>query len=246
MAADPFRHMTNKIDIIAQGKGWLAVDKPAGMSIHNDPGLDLISRATALSRSDRRLARETAFASADGLHAVHRLDKQTSGVVLLATCLDAHKALAAQLSDGRAIKEYLALVHGILRPDKGCLVWQWPLSPNAGGRRQCQGSGPRKGCRTECTVIEYSRRYTLIRCRLITGRKHQIRRHAALAGHPVLGDTRYGSPRACRYLEAHFGFARLALHAALLQIYPPDRPGPVQIVSASLPAKIRALIQNDR
>ncbi|MEJ2040304.1 MAG: RNA pseudouridine synthase, partial [Desulfosarcinaceae bacterium] len=211
------------LHIAAHGKGWLVVEKPAGLSVHNDPDRDLISL----------MARFPGF----GLHAVHRLDRDTSGLILLACRRDVFHALNHQFTQGKVDKEYLALVHGRLEqpPDRQWANWDFSLAKTSGGRTNIPGNGKRLPCLTRYRVEGSTNRYTLLRCRLVTGRKHQIRRHAALAGHPVLGDRRYGSSRACRYLARHHHFTRLALHAALLRFQPPEAAAYSVLQSSRLP-----------
>lgn len=233
------------IPIIASGAGWLAVDKPSGLSVHNDPGRDLCS---LLTRQFESVATDQ---SADlphgpfGLHPVHRLDKETSGVLLLAWYKAVFRHFSEAFTAGRVSKRYLALVHGT---DGGLGrggQWRWPLSPRAAGRKNIQGAGRRVPSRTTYRTIRGGRRYSLLECELLTGRTHQIRRHAALSGHPILGDRRYGSPRACRFLAEHHGFNRLALHCAGIKVQPPESRPRQWLTSSTLPASIQQLMASD-
>lgn len=189
-----------------------------------------------------------AFDAQFGLHPVHRLDKETSGAILLACRKRVFDFFSRQFSRGTVAKQYLALVHGHLpaptAPD-GWGEWTKPLTQKAGGRRNPQGSGKRSACRTRYRVIQRSRHYTLVECRLHTGRIHQIRRHAALSGHPVVGDRRYGSMRACRYLAKHRNFKRLGLHSAALTLKLPDTHALQRFETDQLPQSVQQLIKND-
>jgi 23S rRNA-/tRNA-specific pseudouridylate synthase len=237
MSSDP------PFPILAHGSGWLVTEKPAGTSIHNEPGLDLRSRLYLYLQSDDCISIDPGF----GLNAVNRLDRETSGLVLMAGRRKVYQSLSRKFVQGEVDKIYLALVHGAVPAGAGELweQWDWPLTKTASGRRDIQGRGKRVGCITRYQVLGHSRHYSLVRCRLITGRKHQIRRHAALAGHPVLGDQRYGSARACRYLARHHHFTRLALHAARLTIQTPGEPIPQTFVSPQLPEEIQQLLNSD-
>ena len=231
--------------VIAFGTGWMVVDKPSGISVHNDPGGDLCSLLTGYLG---RAAEDHAAVGLDpgfGLHPVHRLDKETSGVIVLACTREAFKALSATFSSNGVTKHYLALVHGVgfKTGDEG--IWKWPLTPRSAGRRNIQGRGSRSTCSTEYRVLKRSRHYTMVDCRLITGRTHQIRRHAALAGHPLLGDRRYGSLRACRYLEDNCGFTRLALHASTISLRPPGADDVQQFESSRLPVEMERIFMAD-
>lgn len=235
--------------MIAQGRGWLAVEKPSGMSVHNEPGADLCTLWTDRLVSDSWLTRRTSCDLRFGLHPVHRLDRDTSGIVLLACRPESLRSLMQAFQDHRVEKEYIALVHGDLSSscDMDSLdVWEWPLTKGAGGRRNPAGSGHRVACRTDIRVIGTSRHYTLIRCHPVTGRKHQIRRHAKLAGHPVVGDRRYGSPRSLEYLDNRCGFRRLALHAQALRFKPPGGSETIELHTAETPTEMVALFEGDR
>jgi 23S rRNA-/tRNA-specific pseudouridylate synthase len=233
------------IPIIASGSGWLAVDKPSGLSVHNDPGKDLCSLLTRQFESDATDQSADLPHGPFRLHPVHRLDKETSGVLLLAWDKAVFRHFSEAFAAGRVSKRYLALVHGT---DGGLGrggQWRWPLSPTAAGRKNIQGAGRRVPSKTTYRFIHSGRRYSLLECELLTGRTHQIRRHAALSGHPVLGDRRYGSPRACRFLAEHHGFNRLALHCTSLRIKPPESETRRWLASATLPVSIQRILASD-
>jgi RluA family pseudouridine synthase len=231
--------------VIAWGPGWLVASKPSGISVHNDPGADLCTVLEQYLKTHPAAAGSAGYDAAYGLHPVHRLDKATSGVILLSCRRDVFDALSKQIAGHAVTKEYLALVHGEVAMADDWQLWAWPLTAKAGGRRNPQGKGRRRPCQTKFRVETRSRHYSLLRCRLLTGRTHQIRRHAALAGHPLVGDKRYGSLRACRYLETHFRFARLGLHAAALTIWLPGRNSPERFEATGLPTALRRLIEQD-
>lgn len=210
------------LPVLAAGFGWLAVDKPAGLSVHNDPGRDVCSRLGALLAADGALREKVGFDEAYGAHAVHRLDRETSGLLLIACRREVFRDYARQFELRQVVKRYAALLHGGLTPppEGGWHVWRWPLSAQAAGRRLPGGAGRRVPCVTRVRAVRRSAHYTLVECDLATGRIHQIRRHAKMAGHPVVGDRRYGSLRAIRFLECQHGFRRLGLHALALRFVP--------------------------
>jgi RluA family pseudouridine synthase len=230
--------------VIGWGRGWLVMNKHSGMSIHNDPGKDLCSVLNRFLQTHPEEAQAVAFDAGYGIHPVHRLDKETSGVILLSCRRDVFDSLSRQFAQGTVIKHYLALVHGHAAA-KGSDCWQWALTPKAAGRRNPKGSGRRIPCRTHVRLLRHSKHYSLIACQLDTGRTHQIRRHAALAGHPLVGDRRYGSLRACRHLEKHHDFKRLALHAAGLSFQPPGDSESRLFEVPVLPWEIRHLLDAD-
>jgi 23S rRNA-/tRNA-specific pseudouridylate synthase len=101
-------------------------------------------------------------------------------------------------------------------------------------------------CTTRWRVKRYTPHYSLVECQPLTGRKHQIRRHAKLAGHPVVGDRRYGSPRSRSYLSRHCRFNRLGLHAHTLTIRLPGETAARTFQSPGLPASMGRLLDQDR
>ncbi|HSO63176.1 MAG TPA: RNA pseudouridine synthase [Desulfobacterales bacterium] len=227
-----------EIPVIAAGNGWLVVEKPWGMSVHNDPGSDLVS----LARCGPGTAGEF------GIHPVHRLDRETSGVMILCTEREALRFFARQFEAGTVIKRYVAVLHGRMATAPGdgeWSAWEWPLTAAAGGRRFPQGRGEMKECRTRFRVREASRHYTMVECEPLSGRTHQIRRHARLAGHPVVGDRRYGSARSIAHVREQRGFTRLALHAMEIRVVPPGEHRPVTFRSSAVPAELRGLLAYD-
>jgi 23S rRNA-/tRNA-specific pseudouridylate synthase len=214
------------LKVLGVSRGWIAVYKPTGLSVHNDPRQDICARVFALIETDTALGRAVGLDKAWGVHAVHRLDRDTSGVLLLATHAGVFAALSKLFSAHKVRKRYLAVVHGKVQGThaaSSCGEWTWPLSVKAGGRNRPAGVGKRRPCTTRFWVEGSSERYTLLSCEPVSGRQHQIRRHAKLAGHPVVGDRRYGSKRALNYLEGAYTDVRLALHAWQLTFVPPGQ-----------------------
>jgi RluA family pseudouridine synthase len=242
------------IPILAAGGGWVAVDKPAGMSVHNAPGEDLCSLVLLNIQQQpeirKRLGEGSTVSDSDTvLHPVHRLDRETSGVVLLAADQEVFRFFSRQFDARTVQKIYVALVHGRLEsPGTRDLwgTWEWPLTKSAAGRNHPQGSGPRQASRTKYRVIGHSDHYTLVEMELLTGRTHQIRRHARLAGHPIVGDARYGTIRSITFLREQRGFNRLALHARSLTLRLPGKKDQITIRTAEIPDQIAALFKEDQ
>jgi RluA family pseudouridine synthase len=243
-------HKTNlRVHVLMAGKGWLAAEKPAGMTVHNESGRDLCSLATALIQQDPSLGNRIDMDKDFGIHPVHRLDKETSGVILLAASREMFRFFSHQFESKQVKKQYIAILHGRLEiPEGGDQwgSWRWPLAKTAGGRQQPQGSSPRQPCETRFRILDHSAHYTMAEIGILTGRIHQIRRHAKLAGHPVVGDARYGSTRAVKYLQQRHSFTRLALHAKSLTLQLPDKKKPLTIQTPEIPIRMRELFENDK
>jgi len=232
----------------AAGIGWLALDKPAGITVHNAPGRDVRTLCSAFIRKDPAAA-QIGLDPDFGLHPVHRLDRETSGLILLATVPETFRFFAKQFESRQVRKLYLAILHGRLAApseEDSWGSWHWPLAASAGGRRRPEGSGPLQPAETRYRLLDHSAHYSLVEIEPRTGRKHQIRRHAKLAGHPVCGDARYGSRRALDFLKSNFGFNRLALHAHSLTLHLPGAAAPQTIRSAGQPDALQDLFEGDR
>ncbi|WP_372677429.1 RluA family pseudouridine synthase [Desulfosarcina sp.] len=235
-----------RIPVVACGPRWLVVEKPCGMSIHNDPGRDLCSLALTAVRLGRVPAVDRDLSS---IHAAHRIDRDTSGIVMLAGDPETLAFFGGQFAAKAVLKRYLAVVHGRLEgpgADHHGGDWSWPLTAAAAGRNDPVGKGKRFPCTTRWRTLAHSRHYSLVECEPLTGRKHQIRRHAKLAGHPVVGDRRYGSLRSLAYLRRHHDFNRLGLHAHALTLRLPGEAGTTSFHSGGLPEAMRQLLEIDR
>ena len=234
------------ITVIGCGARWIVVEKPCGISIHNDPGSDLCSLVLAALHSGRLTGPSREISA---LHAAHRLDRDTSGIVLLAGDSETLAFFGRQFTEKAVSKRYLAVVHGcieVVAANEEWTDWTWPLTRAAAGRNDPMGRGDRMPCDTRVRLMSHSSHYSLIECEPLTGRKHQIRRHAKLAGHPVVGDRRYGSARSLAYLRQHHNFQRLGLHAHALAIRLPGEDKITAFESNGLPEQLRQLFESDR
>ena len=244
----PVEQKSERIGVIASGTGWLAVDKPAGMSVHNEPGNDLWSLAAELIRKSKALQERVGVSGKSGVDPVHRLDRETGGLILLAARRETLRYFAELFESREVQKRYIALLHG--RPEEPAEdnpwgTWDWPLTSTAAGRADPQGIGKLQESRTLYRVMGRSIHYTLVELELLTGRTHQIRRHAKLAGCPVTGDIRYGSTRAANFLLRNHGFQRLGLHSQSLTLVPPDEEEPTTLETAGIPAEMLKLFEGD-
>jgi RluA family pseudouridine synthase len=238
-----------QIPVLALGKGWLVVDKPAGMTVHNEAGRDLCSSVSAFIRHNTTIQGQIEMDPDFGVNPVHRLDKETSGVMLLAVTREMFRFFSKQFEARQVKKRYVAILHGRLENSEGSDpwgTWRWALAKTAGGRRDPEGAGERQDSQTRYRVLDHSAHYTLVEIELLSGRTHQIRRHAKLAGHPVVGDARYGSTRAINTLRRNWAFDRLALHARALTLQLPGGRAPKTVETPTIPGQMRDLFANDR
>ena len=229
--------------------GGIFVNKPQGVSVHNHPGNDLCSLVQAGLLPLAGIGEKTGFDPGFGVHAVHRLDKETSGIMLLAVNQAAFRFFSRQFEDRTVVKHYVAILHGNLaHPEKDGIwgTWRWPLSKSAGGRKNPAGPARRLPCETRYRVQGHSRHYSMVRLSINTGRTHQIRRHAKLSGHPVAGDGRYGSTRAWNYLKNNMNFNRLALHARSLTMCTAPGTEPQTIETPEVPKAMTTLFSEDK
>jgi len=190
------------LEILFEDEWLLAIDKPAGLVVHptykNADGTLL----------DELRARDPAAR----LSVVGRLDKLTSGIVVVAKSAAAHAAL--QRSWPEAEKDYLAVVRGCVEPARGEIAVPLGTDPADRRRRIVRGDGAPSTTLFERIKYDPSSNRSLVRCRLVTGRRHQIRVHLASRGWPIVGDAVYG--------EALEGFPRHALHAWRVAVRHPE------------------------
>jgi 23S rRNA pseudouridine1911/1915/1917 synthase len=217
----------------------LVVDKPAGLVVHPAAGnLDGTMVNALLYHCGSSLSGIGGVAR-PGI--VHRIDKDTSGLIVVAKTDVAHEGLARQFADHSIERRYLAIVNGIPRIAKG--IVDAPLARSSTNRKKIAIVTPGKGKRavTHWQRLTPLRDAALVECRLETGRTHQVRVHMASISHPLLGDPVYGgTQRAHRALLSELGFARQALHAARLGFIHPITKGRLSFDSA-LPSDMQQL-----
>ncbi|HEY2535354.1 MAG TPA: RluA family pseudouridine synthase [Solirubrobacteraceae bacterium] len=218
----------------------LVVDKPAGLVVHPARG----HRTGTLAQ----LLGTAAAGGADPERAgiVHRLDRDTSGLLVIARSDEAHRRLQQALAQRLIVREYLALVHG--RPPARTGTIEAPIGrdPRIRTRMAVDGAHPREA-RTHFVLERPLGHYTLLRLRLDTGRTHQIRVHLQAIGHPVVGDPEYGrAPRGdgggAGAAAGKLGLERQFLHAARLSFAHPFSGEPVDVHSP-LPADLQAALE---
>jgi 23S rRNA pseudouridine1911/1915/1917 synthase len=216
----------------------VVVDKPAGMVVHPGAGRSQGTLAAAV------LAHAPSTAGVGGPRRpgiVHRLDKDTSGLLVVAKTAAAYDDLVAQLAARTVTRRYLAVVHGRVRANES--VVDAPIGRHPSDRVKMAIRPPGRGKRavTRYRVLERFAQFTLLDVRLETGRTHQIRVHLASLGHPVVGDDVYGKPR----LHSPVSIEGYALHAtALAFVHPAFRK--VIECTAPLPERIERLLSHLR
>ena len=226
------------LSVVYEDDHVLVVDKPAGMVVHPGAGRALGTLAAAI------LAHAPGTAGVGGRRRsgiVHRLDKDTSGLLVVAKTAKAYDALVTQLAARTVTRRYLAVVHGRVRADQGVVDAPIGRHPTARVKMAVRPAGRGKRAVTRYRVLERFSDFTLVEVRLETGRTHQIRVHLASLGHPVVGDDVYGRSRSVPVP----GLDGYALHAAALGfIHPVFRK--VIECSAPLPARMERLLSHLR
>jgi 23S rRNA pseudouridine1911/1915/1917 synthase len=191
------------VKVLYEDADVVAVEKPSGMVVHAGAGRHTGTLVNAL------LHRFGALSGVGGEvrpGIVHRLDRLTSGVLLVARSDAAHRRLAEQFAGRQVEKVYLALVHGAVKADRGRI--EKPIARDRARRVRMTARAARgREAVTEYSVLRRYRGFTLLEVRIHTGRTHQIRAHFASLGHPVAGDRLYGAPSRTRldrfFLHAH-------------------------------------------
>ena len=226
--------------ILFEDKSLLAIDKPAGMVVHPGAGTREDTLVHALLAHCAGSLSGVGGVERPGI--VHRLDRETSGVIVVAKTDAAHRALAKQIAERTVVKEYLALVSGVPRLMSGTI--HKAIGRNVRQRHKMAVVEEGHGGRASWTDWELVERYgdlaALVTCTLHTGRTHQIRVHMASLGHPLLGDSAYGWKETTRMRRSP---GRVMLHAARLSLAHP-MTGKALDFRAPLPADFRAQIRS--
>ena len=240
MVAEPI-----PLRIVFEDEHLLVVDKPAGMVTHPGAGRPTGTLAAAA------LAHAPEMAGVGGPRRpgiVHRLDKGTSGLIVLAKTQRAYEALTAQLARRSVSRRYACLVHGRLAPAAGVVDKPIARDPRSRVRMAVAPVGKGKRAVTHFRVLERFPAVTLVECRLETGRTHQIRVHLASLGHPLLGDETYGPRGQGRLADPDLaalvaGLGGVALHAAGLAFAHPVTGVPCEF-SSPLPYRIERVLSH--
>jgi 23S rRNA pseudouridine1911/1915/1917 synthase len=226
------------IELLYEDEDLVVVNKRAGMMVHAGAGE---THGTLVNALLHRLGDLSEVGGAVRPGIVHRLDRGTSGVLVVARNDQAHRALADQFQERHVEKYYLALLHGTLRENSGSI--NLPISRDL-VRRTRMTTRRREGreARTDWRVLLRFPGFTLVEARLHTGRTHQIRVHFSSLGHPVAGDVTYGAPRLPRIGNQRIDeLNRTFLHAARI-VFAHPRTGKRTEVRAPLAPELQAYL----
>jgi 23S rRNA pseudouridine1911/1915/1917 synthase len=226
------------LDVLYEDEAVFVIDKPAGLVVHPGAGNPNGTLVNAL------LHRDPALATLPRAGIVHRLDKDTSGVMVVARTLPAHTALVEQLASRGVHRQYLAVVVGALVSGGTANA---PIDRHPRDRIRMAVRDDGREAITHYRLRERFRAHTALECRLETGRTHQIRVHMAHLKHPIVGDPLYGGPLKLprgatpELVEALRNFKRQALHAETLEFMHPITGEPIRC-TAPVPADLRKLM----
>ncbi|MGA3325363.1 MAG: RluA family pseudouridine synthase [Terriglobia bacterium] len=224
--------------VVYEDSDILVVNKAAGMVMHIGAGVKSGTLVNALMMHMKALS-SIAGELRPGI--VHRLDKMTSGLVLVAKNDAAHRRLSEQFKSREVQKTYVALVHGRVAADSGKITKPVGRDPRRRTRMKAGGIAPREAL-TKYRVLRRIDHFTLVEAAPQTGRTHQIRVHLASLGHPVVGDTTYGAPAKLRWGESEEPtLPRTFLHAAKLAFAHPLTGAPLEF-EAPLPEELDAFL----
>ena len=223
------------LDVVYEDADVIVVNKPSGMVVHPAPGHPDGTLVNALLYHCAGTLSGVGGALRPGI--VHRIDRDTSGLIIAAKNDAAHQYLSAQLADHTLARTYECIVVGALREDRGTV--DAPIARHPTDRKRMAVVAGGREAVTHWEVIARYPGYTHVRCRLETGRTHQIRVHMAYIGHPILGDTVYGAKKEVP------GLTGQCLHAVGLRFLHP-RTHEVMELSCPLPDEFTRMLQKIR
>ena len=251
----PLRAIAEEIplDIVYEDDDLAIINKPAGMMVHAGAGAteDQRNRGTLVNALLHHFATLSSVGGEMRPGIVHRLDKETSGLIVVAKNDEAHRKLAAQFARREVKKTYIALVHGRVKKDRGTISASIRRDRVRRTRMTTRGMGGRDAVSHYSVLRRLDTAYgkfTLVEVKIDTGRTHQIRVHMASLGHPVVGDALYGAAREMRARRgratdegAAISLARNFLHAAGLELAHP-RTGKRIAIESPLPEPLQAFL----
>ena len=257
-ARPPLRAIAEEIplEIVYEDDDLAVINKPAGMMVHAGAGAtdDARNRGTLVNALLHHFSTLSGLGGETRPGMVHRLDKETSGLILVAKNDESHRKLAAQFSRREVKKTYIGLVHGWTKKDSGTISASISRDRIRRTRMTTRDSGGREAI-THYKVLRRLDspfgKFSLLEVKIDTGRTHQIRVHMASLGHPVVGDTLYGAPRELRARRAPgrpavpgaISLPRNFLHAAELELVHPLKGSRIALKSP-LPAELQNFLHS--
>ncbi len=235
------------LDVVYEDESLAVVNKPAGMMVHAGSGAteDARNRGTLVNALLHRFQALSGVGGELRPGIVHRLDKETSGLIVVAKNDVAHRRLARQFA-GRAVKKtYLALVHGWPKAEQGTIAEPISRDRKRRTRMTTRGSGGRAAVshfRVLRRIESPFGKFAFLEVQIETGRTHQIRVHLASAGHPVVGDTLYGAPRQIGK-TGKLSLGRNFLHAAKIEFEHPKTGEPL-VFARGLPEELERFLKD--
>jgi 23S rRNA pseudouridine1911/1915/1917 synthase len=237
------------LDIVYEDKDLAVVNKPAGMMVHAGAGStdDARNRGTLVNALLHRFGALSEVGGDLRPGIVHRLDRNTSGLIIVAKNDVAHRKLAQQFSSREVSKQYLALAHGWFKQPKGTISAPISRDEQRRTRMTTRGSGGRNAISHYEVLQQFESPYgkfSLVRVRIETGRTHQIRVHLSSLGHPIVGDTLYGAPAEIKAPRSgpSLSLGRQFLHAAQVEFHQP-KTGKALHFESQLPADLSTFLQ---
>src|ERR1700704_5472110 len=234
------------VDIVYEDDDLAVINKPAGMMVHVGAGAteDNRNRGTLVNAVLHHFATLSSVSGDLRPGIVHRLDKETSGLIVVAKNDEAHRKLAAQFARREVKKTYVALVHGGVKADRGTISKSISRDPVRRIRMTTRLSSGRQAIthyRVARRIDAAFGKFTLLEVKIETGRTHQIRVHLASLGYPVVGDATYGAPRQIHGPAGAVSLQRNFLHAAELELRHP-RTGENMGLKSELPEELREFL----
>lgn len=224
------------LKVLFEDGALLAIDKPAGLAVHPGSGIECATLVDLVRDYLGPKATRNDFTASPA----HRLDRDTSGVILVAKTRPCMVALTEMFTRGHPAKSYLALAKGSFERSRGVIDLPLAEHEQSGRSKSLHGTNMQVAI-TRYRVLAPGELASLLECKIETGRTHQIRRHLVAMGHPVAGDRRHGDFAFNRELKSRFGLRRMFLHARRIALRHPLTGKPLAIESP-LPDQLKAVL----
>ncbi len=228
-----------KFDIIEVADDYLVINKPAGVIVHGGTGIKELTLVDALIKKYPKIKKVGDDPARPGI--VHRLDKEASGLMVIAKNNKSFESLKKQFQERITLKKYFALVHGKIKKEIDEI--NFPINRSAKGYKMASKPKNQEGRNaiTEFAIKQKFINFSLLDVKIKTGRTHQIRAHMSAYGHPIVGDDLYGTKKT-REKNAKLNLDRIFLHAHTLGFY--NLIGEWQEFKIEMPKKLKELLNN--